>query len=74
MCLIPHLERDPRIPTVRFEYDAEDQRLSRAALPVSDESDPGREERYLWTGREWDADTRLMYNRARWYDPSRQPR
>jgi RHS repeat-associated protein len=26
--------------------------------------------RYLFTGREWDADIGLQYSRARWYDPS----
>jgi RHS repeat-associated protein len=26
--------------------------------------------RYLYTGRDWDADTGLQYNRARWYDPA----
>ena len=25
--------------------------------------------RYLWTGREWDTETALQYNRARYYDP-----
>jgi hypothetical protein len=74
MCLIPRLERNPRIAALGFVDDAEGRLLSDAALPVSEASEPGREDRYLWTGREWDTDTRLMYNRARWYDPSRQPR
>jgi len=26
--------------------------------------------RYLYTGREWDADLALYYYRARWYDPT----
>src|SRR5262249_6364124 len=26
--------------------------------------------RYLYTGREYDNDTKLQYNRARWYDPA----
>jgi RHS repeat-associated protein len=26
--------------------------------------------RYLYTGRDWDADVGLQYNRARWYDPA----
>jgi hypothetical protein len=73
MCLIPRLERNRRIAALRFEYDAEGQLLSRAEFPASEASEPAREERFLWTGREWDADTRLMYKRARWYDPSRQP-
>ena len=60
MCLIPHLERNPRMPALRFEYDAAGQLLSRAALPASEASEPGREERYRWTGRDWDADTCLM--------------
>jgi RHS repeat-associated protein len=25
--------------------------------------------RYLYTGRDWDSDSGLQYNRARWYDP-----
>ena len=74
MCLIPRLERNRRIAALRFEYDEAGRLLSRAALPASEASEPGREERYEWTGREWNTDTRLMYNRARWYDPSRQPR
>jgi hypothetical protein len=74
MCVIPRLERNPRIPASHFEYDAEGRLLSRAALPVSEASELGREERYAWTGREWDAETYLMYYRARWYDPSRRPR
>jgi len=28
--------------------------------------------RYLYTGREWDADLALYYYRARWYDPTRR--
>jgi RHS repeat-associated protein len=26
--------------------------------------------RYQYTGRDWDADVGLQYNRARWYDPA----
>jgi RHS repeat-associated protein len=26
--------------------------------------------RYLYTGRDWDSDSGLQYNRARWYDPA----
>src|SRR5215471_2313350 len=70
MCLIPRLERSTRIPALHFMDDAEGQLLSCAALPASEASEPGRGERYRWSGREWAAETCLMYNRARWYDPS----
>jgi len=60
MCLIPRLERNRRIAALRFEYDEAGRLLSRAALPVSEASDPGRGERYLWTGREWDTETCRM--------------
>ena len=34
------------------------------------ESAPTYGDRYGWTGREFDAETDLQYNRARWYDPA----
>ncbi len=34
------------------------------------ESAPSYGDRYGWTGREFDTDTGLQYNRARWYDPA----
>jgi hypothetical protein len=74
MCLIPRPERNPRIAALRFEDDAEGQLLSRVSLPASEASELGRGERYPWAGREWAADTCLIYSRARWYDPSRPPR
>lgn len=34
------------------------------------ESDPTYGDRYGWTGREFDTETGLQYNRSRWYDLS----
>jgi RHS repeat-associated protein len=36
------------------------------------ESNTGMSERYRFTGREWDANTKLQYNRSRDYDPVTQ--
>jgi RHS repeat-associated protein len=45
--------------TQHYIYDAYGQILSGTTLLT----------RYLYTGREYDFDTHLQYNRARWYDP-----
>jgi RHS repeat-associated protein len=37
---------------------------------VTAESAPSAGDRYKYTGRERDPDTRLQYNRLRWYDPA----
>ena len=36
---------------------------------ISSESAPTSGDRYKYTGREWDGNTGLQYNRARYYDP-----
>ena len=37
---------------------------------VISDSAPTVAVRFLYTGREWDADTQLQNNRARWFDPA----
>lgn len=37
---------------------------------IVSETDASWSGRYMWTGREWDPDIKLQYNRARWYDPT----
>jgi RHS repeat-associated protein len=37
---------------------------------LTNETNPSAGDRYGFTGREWDAESDLQYNRARWYDPS----
>ena len=37
---------------------------------VVSDSAPSVAVRFLYTGREWDADTQLQNNRARWFDPA----
>jgi len=37
---------------------------------ITDQSDATQQPLYAFTGREWDADSELSYNRARWYDPT----
>ncbi len=37
---------------------------------ITSESNASFEDRYKWTGREWDTEAKLQYNRARFYDPA----
>ncbi len=37
---------------------------------ITSESNASFGDRYKWTGREWDAEAKLRYNRARYYDPA----
>ncbi|MGF1583246.1 MAG: RHS repeat-associated core domain-containing protein [Gemmataceae bacterium] len=37
---------------------------------ITSESNASFGDRYKWTGREWDAEAELQYNRARYYDPA----
>ncbi|MGF1581953.1 MAG: RHS repeat-associated core domain-containing protein [Gemmataceae bacterium] len=37
---------------------------------ITSESNASFGDRYKWTGREWDAEAKLQYNRARYYDPA----
>ncbi len=37
---------------------------------ITSESNASFGDRYKWTGREWDAEAELQYNRARFYDPA----
>jgi RHS repeat-associated protein len=37
---------------------------------LTNETHPSVGDRYGWTGREFDVETDLQYNRARWYDPA----
>src|SRR5262249_39063904 len=39
---------------------------------LTSESSPGTADRYQWTAREFDVETSLQYNRARYYDASTQ--
>jgi RHS repeat-associated protein len=36
---------------------------------ITSETTPAERGRYTWTSREYEAETELQYNRARWYDP-----
>jgi len=37
---------------------------------ITDQTDPGEQPRFAYTGLMWDADAELQYSRARWYDPT----
>ncbi|MBX7166845.1 MAG: RHS repeat-associated core domain-containing protein [Pirellulales bacterium] len=48
-------------PLEHLVYDAYGKPYQQAASALT---------RYMYTGREYDGDTKLQYNRARWYDPN----
>jgi RHS repeat-associated protein len=57
------------------DYSRWGQRLSDVARDasgnvISTSSPSAIDELFGYTGRDWDADTQLQYNRARWYDPA----
>jgi RHS repeat-associated protein len=56
--------------TVLDQTDLVNHRVFDSFGRLVSETDPSVDHLFSYTGREWDADARLYYYRARWYDPA----